>query len=153
MKVCKTASTLHLSLPPPKITSEWTLFPKEHRSNGAKIRNRPSDSSNAKSNPVHSHHLPFLFRTKWIRRTSEPRRGRPGQKSLGWAVGPARTGTETAYLLGLGPRCAPSSIPNEGDNSWNLPSEVTSYSMPWRQRDKVTGLSHRVAHGPWIFYV
>lgn len=144
MKVCKTATTLHLSLPP-KIISEWTLFPKEHRSNGAKIRNRPSDSSNAKSNPVHSHHLSFLFHTKWVRRTSEPRRGGQDRNPGGGQWGQLGQEQRQRTCLGLGPDVPP--LPFLTKEKF-LKSALRSYELQHAmeaKRDKVTGLSHRAA--------
>lgn len=69
---------LPLTCPNPQ-HHQWVnsvYFPKEQRSDGAQMRSRPSDSSMAKSTPVHPHHLCFLSLTKWGRTVWEVQKGR-----------------------------------------------------------------------------
>lgn len=69
---------LPLNCPNPQ-RHQWLnsiCFPKEQRSDGAQTRSGPSDSSMAKSTPVHPHRLCFLSLTKWVRTAWEVQKGK-----------------------------------------------------------------------------
>lgn len=101
---------------------------REQRSDGAKLRTRPSDSSIANSNPICSHHLPvFLVPHKVGQQNLRSLEGETRTEIPGKGERPARIGKNVTLL--------PFPTLRRQFLNSGLRTEIASYRMQGRQKE------------------